>query len=228
MKNEVSLDDLCKISLKNHKGLLVDIDDTLYSYKTAHEVALRECALALKKEIPLLYEKINENTFKDKYRHFRNIVTERLSPNGSCRSRLLAFQGLFESIETLSALEANKYALYFEECYWSILIDNIVRNEKVYDFIQKCLSSGYRICAISDMQAAFQIRKLIKMQYENIMLVTSEEVGVEKPSKLIFEYALKKLKLKSDEVLMLGDSFSKDIIGAENMGIKSYQVSLND
>ena len=29
------------------------------------------------------------------------------------------------------------------------------------------------------------------MQYENIMLVTSEEVGVEKPSKLIFEYALK-------------------------------------
>ena len=53
-------------------------------------------------------------------------------------------------------------------------------------------------------------------------LVTSEEVGCEKPNKLIFEKALEKINLENDQVIMIGDSELKDIKGAKNLGIRSF------
>ena len=78
------------------------------------------------------------------------------------------------------------------------------------------------------MQTSFQIRKLIKLGYKDISLVTSEEVGVEKPDEAIFYYALNKINLKPEQVIMIGDSYAKDILGATNIGIQAYQVFLND
>lgn len=50
-------------------------------------------------------------------------------------------------------------------------------------------------------------------------LVISQEVGISKPNPAIFRYALDKLGLKADEVIMIGDSPSSDILGANNAGI---------
>ena len=227
MNRKISLSDLSSIDISNYKGLLIDIDDTLYSYESAHNIAIDKCAIKFKEELPS-QEDLDEESFKIIYRDCRNKVTKRLDSNGSCRSRLLAFQLLFESLRAFNPLDSYKYSLDFEEYYWSILIENIERNEQMYIFVHRCLAQGHKVCAISDMQTSFQIRKMIKMDYKDILLVTSEEVGVEKPDKLIFQYALKKIGLTSDEVIMIGDSYSKDIVGAENIGIKSYQISLND
>ena len=227
MNQKISLSDLLTIDISNHKGLLIDIDDTLYSYHLAHNIAIDQCAIKFKEKLPF-QKNIDEESFKIIYRDCRNKVTERLNSNGSCRSRLLAFQLLFESLGTLNPLDCYKYSLDFEDYYWSILIENIERNEQMYAFVQRCLFQGFKVCAISDMQMSFQIRKMIKMDYKDILLVTSEEVGIEKPDKLIFQHALKKIGLTPDEVIMIGDSYSKDIVGAENIGIKTFQISLND
>jgi len=42
----------------------------------------------------------------------------------------------------------------------------------------------------------------------------------------MFKTALKKLKLKPNEVIMIGDSESKDIKGAEALGIRPYKISI--
>jgi putative hydrolase of the HAD superfamily len=52
-------------------------------------------------------------------------------------------------------------------------------------------------------------------------------VGIEKPNKKMFQSALEKLRLSTDQVIMIGDSIDKDISGAEEMGIKSYLVKSN-
>jgi len=50
-------------------------------------------------------------------------------------------------------------------------------------------------------------------------ITTSEEAGVKKPDKKIFEYALKKADAKPEECLMIGDDYEVDILGAESAGI---------
>ena len=130
----------------------------------------------------------------------------------------------------MSNISAYEYALEFEEHYWSTLIENIEPNKEMKVFLEFCQKQipELKICAISDMQTACQIRKLSKLGYEDFFLITSEEVGVEKPDPTIFRYALDKFNLNAKEVIMIGDNIIKDIEGASKLGIRSYLVNLND
>lgn len=50
-------------------------------------------------------------------------------------------------------------------------------------------------------------------------ITTSEDVGVKKPDKKIFEAALKNASAKIKESIMIGDNFEADILGAQNFGM---------
>ena len=96
-------------------------------------------------------------------------------------------------------------------------------------FILKCNEKNIPICCLTDLTAEIQFRKVLKLNLEyNIKyIVTSEEVGIEKPNKKMFQRALEKLRLSTDQVIMIGDSVDKDIWGAEEMGITSFLVKSN-
>jgi putative hydrolase of the HAD superfamily len=49
--------------------------------------------------------------------------------------------------------------------------------------------------------------------------VLSEAAGALKPDKRIFEYALGLNNATANETIMIGDSYSADIVGAQNAGI---------
>jgi putative hydrolase of the HAD superfamily len=51
--------------------------------------------------------------------------------------------------------------------------------------------------------------------------VTSEEVGVSKPSGGIFHAALDAIGAAPDEAVMLGDAWSTDIAGARGVGVRA-------
>ena len=204
------------------KGVLIDIDDTLYSYLDVHEIAINKC---YKKFLKDGFSHLNLLTFKDKYREKRNEITKRLFSQGSCRSRLLAFQLIFEELNTPQSF--NK-ALDYETLYWNTIINNMKINKDAFDFLKRCKDKHLPICAVSDMQSRFQIKKLQKLKVDHMIdyLVTSEEVGEEKPSKKIFEIALNKINLKPSEVIMIGDNDKKDILGAKRLGIKTFKIKL--
>ena len=52
-------------------------------------------------------------------------------------------------------------------------------------------------------------------------VIISEDVGVNKPDKAIFEYALDKAKALKHESIMIGDSIEADIRGAQRFGMKA-------
>lgn len=209
-----------KISLNNIKGILIDIDNTLYPYQLAHLKALDACYNVFSKEFPKFY---SLETFSRQYTQKRKEVTKRLQPQGTCRSRLFAFQDLFENIGISQAF--NK-ALKYEILYWNIFIESMKLSKNALYFLYKCKNKKIPVCAVSDMQSSFQIRKLQKLGIDHLIdyLVTSEEVGVEKPSSKIFYKALTKLNLKVKDVIMIGDSEEKDIKGAKKIGMKAFQV----
>lgn len=206
------------------KGVLIDIDDTLYAYLPAHEKALSECQAVFSKEFANCWL-VGE--FKKKYREKREAVTERLKPQGICRSRLFAFQALFEETAMPQAFNT---ALKYETLYWRVFINNMKLCAAAGKFLQTCKSKGLATCAVSDMQTHFQVQKLQALGVDHLIdyLVTSEEIGKEKPAPEIFQTALKKLNLKPNEVIMVGDNLEKDIEGAEAVGIKGFMVKAHN
>ncbi len=214
----MAIADLKNIYLSCFKGILIDLDDTIYSYQKAHIIALEHCFQNFEK----IHSVQREQFFKD-YRWHRDEIVRRLSPQGSCRSRLLAFQELFEEYKLPRAYVL---ALDFENIYWNQLIESAEPQPEVLEFLKRCKSHGLPVCVVTDMTSYQQILKIKKMGLENLIdyLVTSEEIGAEKPDPRIFQMALRKLKLSNHDVLMIGDHLEKDIQAAKNLEIQTCHI----
>ncbi|WP_088323534.1 YjjG family noncanonical pyrimidine nucleotidase [Polaribacter tangerinus] len=52
-------------------------------------------------------------------------------------------------------------------------------------------------------------------------IITSESVGVKKPNPRVFEHAMQISNATPDNSIMIGDSLEADIIGAQNVGMKT-------
>jgi putative hydrolase of the HAD superfamily len=59
-------------------------------------------------------------------------------------------------------------------------------------------------------------------------IVTSKEVGVDKPEPLIFLAALERAKVKASEAIHIGDQYKLDIIGARRVGITPILIDRYD
>ena len=201
------------INLASVKGILIDLDNTIYAYEPCHKAAIKKCHS--------LFSDISLTEFETIYRTHRNDVTEKLKPQGACRSRLFAFQAMFEQLNIKNAYSK---ALKFTDIYWETFINEIKIDIFIEKFFEKVKAANIPVCIITDMLASTQIKKINKLQITNTIdfLVTSEEAGTEKPDPKIFKLALAKLKLAATEVIMIGDSKTKDIEVAEALGIKSY------
>lgn len=207
-----------EIVLDDVRGVLLDLDGTLYSYQPCHErgvqAAFEECSFGL-----------DFDEYSASYRHARNDVTVRLSGQGACRSRLLAFQMMAEQ-----QLWPAPYAVArkLDKCYWSAFIHEMSLDAEALHFLQRCRERNIVVCLVTDMTAHVQIDKLKRLRVESFIdqLVTSEEVGAEKPSPRMFEAGLRKLGLNADQVIMIGDDFRKDILGGVASGIRSFQIDL--
>jgi HAD superfamily hydrolase (TIGR01662 family) len=60
------------------------------------------------------------------------------------------------------------------------------------------------------------------------VIVTSVDVGYEKPHEKIFLTALRKLGVEPNEAVMVGNRISKDILGANKLGMKSILYKWNE
>jgi len=88
------------------------------------------------------------------------------------------------------------------------------------------LKNKYKLGVISNGLAVKQWEKLVALGLHHFfeVVVTSQEVGYEKPQKEIFEIAIKKLKLKPEQCVMVGDRLDIDIAGAKLAGMKTIRI----
>ena len=210
-----------KIPFNEFKGVLLDIDNTIYHYNSCHKLAQNFLLKELSRLLNSPFESI-----KTEFLKARKIVNERLNGTASSHSRFLYIQLTLEKI-----LGGSDFynTIKLEKLYWDIFLEKMVLSIDAKKFILKCNEKNIPICCLTDLTAEIQFKKVLKLNLENNIkyIVTSEEVGIEKPNKKMFQSALKKLKLSTNEVIMIGDSAEKDIFGAKKMGITSYFVKSN-
>lgn len=76
------------------------------------------------------------------------------------------------------------------------------------------ISNGFKESTLTKMEVC-----ALNPFFQNVII--SEVVGVNKPDKAIFEYALDKASALKDESIMIGDSIEADIRGAQAYGMKA-------
>jgi YjjG family noncanonical pyrimidine nucleotidase len=57
------------------------------------------------------------------------------------------------------------------------------------------------------------------------LILSAEDVGVNKPNPLVFKTALQKTNAQAAESLMIGDSFEADILGAQRVGMHTLHFN---
>ena len=98
--------------------------------------------------------------------------------------------------------------------------------------VLEVLTHRYKLAIICNTNASGErIREILKSadieRYFDLVLVSSE-VGLRKPDERIFRVALENLALQPDEVVMVGNRISADILGGNRVGMKTVLIKWNN
>ncbi len=100
----------------------------------------------------------------------------------------------------------------------------------VYSTLNKLLKLGILMGILSDAPVKEAWLRLAYLNFHHIVdaVVTFEDTGERKPHSAPFLAVLKKLEVKPEEALMVGDWAERDIIGAKNVGMKTAFARYGD
>tara|TARA_B100000965_G_scaffold8029_2_gene6201 strand:- start:4195 stop:4938 length:744 start_codon:yes stop_codon:yes gene_type:complete len=203
--------------------VIFDTDNTLYAYEFANKAAEEA---ACKKAFNLIG--IDRSTFFSFYRKARSEIKLTLGKTASGHSRLLYFQRMIELLGLRAEL---LLALDLEQTFWRTFLANAPLFENVKNTLMLLRENNIPIGVVTDLTSHVQMRKLTYFGLEDMFdaVVTSEEVGADKPDPRNFELLLYKLKINNmKNVWMVGDDPVADIEGAKKLGAIAFQKVTND
>ncbi|ADP77025.1 HAD superfamily (subfamily IA) hydrolase, TIGR02253 [Methanothermus fervidus DSM 2088] len=193
-----------------YKTVFFDIDDTLYNTSEFAELA-RKAALdaMIEAGLPLSRSKA--------YKLLRDIIKEKGSNYGK-HFNLLTKRVLGKEDPLLIALAVITYH--------NVKFAHLKPFPETIPTLLYLKCKGYKIGVISNGLTIKQWEKLIRLGIHHFfdVVVTSEEVGVEKPEPGIFKEALKRIKSKAEEAVMVGDKLKEDILGAVKVGMSAVLI----
>ena len=117
----------------------------------------------------------------------------------------------------------SKIDAYEASChYWDVVYGEV---EPYFDlvYILPELQSRYRLAVLTDELYDIQVEKVKRLGLAGYFteIISSEQAGVTKPDKRLFEYALNRLGVSAGESMMIGDNPSADIRGARSVGMRT-------
>ncbi|TFF98884.1 MAG: TIGR02253 family HAD-type hydrolase [Promethearchaeota archaeon] len=105
-------------------------------------------------------------------------------------------------------------------------IDSIKLYDDVKDVLEIIDQLNLKMAIITDGRIIKQYEKVLRLKIDDLIdyIVVSDEIGIKKPNKKLFEYCLRKAKVRSKEAIYVGDRLDKDIKPALELGIYSVYI----
>lgn len=208
-----------------YEVVLLDIDDTLFDYQKAEEKAMYETFYELG-----FFEK---NSKKD----YEKFVKEYEIINLKLWNELEKGKINIENLkinrfkETFNKINLNYYdEKEFSKKYLEKLGEGTYLFDGAEKFVKYLSEKNYKLAIITNGIKEVQIPRIKNLKINKYIetIIISEEVGASKPNPLIFEKALEKLEYRGEKnkVIMIGDSQTADIKGANNFEIDSCWINL--
>lgn len=196
------------------KTIIFDLDNTLYDYSKCNDYAEQFLFLKISSDINVSIDYVEQCLKRAKAN-----VKERLQGTAAEHNRLLYMQEICEEMD----ISPFVYAVSWYNTYWDSFLSVCTPYDYVIPTLEYLKKININVLILTDLTAMIQFRKINALGIESYIdyIVTSEEVGSEKPSQKMFKRALRKAKCKESEVIMIGDDYEKDIYGAEKNNIRS-------
>jgi len=209
--------------MKNYQHIFFDLDHTLWDFDKNAEETLNELYFTYKLSNLGLnscdifietYTRNNHQLWADY--HLGKITKEAL--------RETRFKKTFLDL----GLDESVIPAQFEDDYVNICPTKSNLFPQTHETLSY-LKQKYKLHLISNgfkESTEYKVKNThLTPYFENVII--SEVVGINKPDKVIFQYAVDKAGTHSNESLMIGDSIEADVRGALNFGMDAIYFNPN-
>jgi 5'-nucleotidase len=201
------------------RAILFDLDDTLFD----HQYCSRAGLAALREGFPVLAAEPFD-AFEVRYRVLLEEV-HLLALSGvltPAAARLERFHRFLSAVFAATLEEAERAGALYHAAFRAARRP-IAGAVELLSHLKPHVSIG----VITNNLRHEQVEKLRFCGLDGLVdaLVTSEDVGVAKPHPAIFQAALEQLACGPEQVVMVGDSWENDIVGASRVGIRSVWLN---
>ena len=210
-----------------YKAIFIDIDDTLLDYipgcREAYGSAIRELKIKNEKlkitrsddELFELFFAISGRLFSEAKRGLHTVAeVMELYP-----AEFIAKSGLAD--DPMNGVGAEELTETFKHAFRAAWGTTHTLVPGAEDTLRALQHKGYRLFAASNSFGHLQRSRLqhagILHYFEDTYI--SMDIGYDKPDVRFYEEALRRCGLQAHEVVMVGDSMTTDIIGAQQAGL---------
>ena len=209
------------LSFKRIPWVFFDLDDTIWNFRVNSDIALRK----VYQNSPILRKFFNDpQQFIDIY-HEHNSRLWLMYGNGEVSAKELKLERWRRTLATCQFEVLTAVCEELENNYLDILVqctEEVKSVKKILDEISKyaligVLSNGF-------LHTQYQKIKYSGLNRYITRLVVSDEIGINKPDKRLFDYAVDETGA-TPPFLMVGDNTHTDIIGAMNAGWFAIRIN---
>ena len=199
------------------QAVLFDLDNTLYHYDPCNEAGLEAAWKTLSNR-----HRITSHEFQNRHDIARAELARELAGQAASHNRTLFFKRIVEMTIGRSELPLT---LELTECYWKSFLKRMRPGPETSVVLDK-LAKTHRLALVSNQTTEIQLRKLVTLGIDSYFgaIITSEEVGAEKPDVKVFDAALAALDVSASEAILVGDHLRGDIAGAQKAGVATIHT----
>ncbi len=201
--------------LEDHgiKAVAFDIDGTLYPKSETNRILVKTSMLHL--PFALKYLSMRNTVRKeDGYGDFPAVTADEFKQ----RELSIMYPGKKRSLEWFKDKEKRIFHDKWERDFLSIrMFDGM-------DVLLRDLSRIVPVALLSDFPIGCKL-KALNIEGVADFVISSEDIGRLKPAKTPFRILAERFRLKPEEILYVGDSERKDVLGSKNAGMHSMLIT---
>jgi len=208
--------------MQKYKHLFFDIDKTLWDY----ESNVKEILLDIYNKWDLKRLSVEYNSFLTDFKKYNDLLWTKFQ-RGKINKEALRDHRFYLTLKK-SGVENNELAKQLSNDYIEISPNKTNLFPEVIETLEY-LKKRYRLHIITNGFNEVQYKKLRNSGIHHFFekIVTSDNVGSQKPDMRIFEYALTSVNARKKESLMIGDDWEIDIMGAKGYGLDQVYFNPN-
>tara|TARA_Y100000768_G_C23942529_1_gene665846 strand:+ start:168 stop:854 length:687 start_codon:yes stop_codon:yes gene_type:complete len=198
------------------KLIIFDLDNTFYLYEDAHKAAIKK-----------VFENQNKYSEFEKflldYENSKKEIQNRLILSPSKHSKLLYFKDLWSNSIDLEEIQK------LENTYWNEFIKKAIISKEVLKILNDNKDEEAKYFLFTNQNTYVQLNKITSWNLNFFdLVITSEEVGYEKPHHNFFSYVnrfVKSIYEKGHKIYAVGDDYENDIeFWLKNYNAQSYLI----
>lgn len=202
--------------MTQYRNIFIDLDDTIWDFTANSHVSLKITYQDL--DIARIFPIYEE--FSSQY-YAKNSELWALYHHGQIDKDFLIVERFAYLLRNKGIQDpANRLASRMNEYYLDTLAQQNKLIEGGYELLKYLQEKEYKLYILSNGFKEVQRRKLQSAGIDHFFkrIVLSDEIGITKPDRRLFDYALQVTGSIAKETLMIGDNYDADIMGAANAG----------